>query len=523
MRSLQVDDSEQSLHERLRSGAHDLWSGGTIRESSLWTDTSFFERLTALRDETDASSALGAGSLRRHRASRVVRTYAAWTRALLHTVTASVRRARFRFAQPDVDVMLVEYLPASYSRAKQDHSQYFGALPSDLQDLGYRVGVLHLHANGPVTSTNRAARRSLKALSGDRMSHTLVTDTYTVGAWWRALRTWRRISRRAPTERQIEHALATNAAPHGSDVSRLWGSWRWMYEDSVFGTHAVRTALLTEMFHSQVQLRSPHTLWVIAFEGQGWESCLARVLQAEARRWVPYLHTMMRPWDLRARTFLREISPEIIAVHGEHDASELGSLGVPLVTVEALRYAHLGNAQAADRGAKEGLEAPVTSPVSSSVTWLAVGGAECERSNLELRALLDSLHEAGVCRDIVVRWHPQCGQPTIPLGDWARVSTKSLVELQSDARVAILLGSAAPLDTYLQGIPTCAFVTPSGYDMSPVEQDARFQVFRQGSDLVRWALEMEEQPRLHPDISKFFVLDSALPRWKELVRSRVGR
>jgi surface carbohydrate biosynthesis protein (TIGR04326 family) len=264
-----------------------------------------------------------------------------------------------------------------------------------------------------------------------------------------------------------------------------------MYEDSVFGTHAVRTALLTEMFHSQVRRRSPRTLWVIAFEGQGWESCLARALQAEARPWVPYLHTMMRPWDLRARTFLREISPEIVAVHGEHDASELGSLGVPLVTVEALRYAHLGNAQVAYRSAKEGLATPVRTPVGLSMTWLAVGGAECERSNLELRALLDSLHEAGVSRDIVVRWHPQCGQPMIPLGDQARVSSAALVDLQNDARVAILLGSAAPLDTYLQGIPTCAFVAPSGYDMSPVEQDARFQVFRLGSDLVRWALEME--------------------------------
>ncbi|MFM8508628.1 MAG: hypothetical protein ACKOBR_13260, partial [Actinomycetota bacterium] len=63
-------------------------------------------------------------------------------------------------------------------------------------------------------------------------------------------------------------------------------------------------------------------LWILAFEGQSWESCLTRQLDAAGARWIPYLHTMMRPWDLRAHTFLSEVAPQCLAVHGQHDHDE---------------------------------------------------------------------------------------------------------------------------------------------------------------------------------------------------------
>ncbi|NBY57356.1 MAG: hypothetical protein EBQ57_03335 [Actinobacteria bacterium] len=106
------------------------------------------------------------------------------------------------------------------------------------------------------------------------------------------------------------------------------------------------------MFARVVRENSKTKVWVSAFEGQGWESCLARVLEQYDALWVPYLHTMMRPWDLRAHTFLYEHSPKYLALHGPHDRSELEPTihqaarrskrqPTEIIEVEALRYQHL--------------------------------------------------------------------------------------------------------------------------------------------------------------------------------------
>jgi surface carbohydrate biosynthesis protein (TIGR04326 family) len=266
------------------------------------------------------------------------------------------------------------------------------------------------------------------------------------------------------------------------------------------------------MFDAAIQHRPPSTVWISAFEGQSWEACLARSLEHHKMKWLPYLHTMMRPWDLRARSFLGEITPAVLAVHGQHDKEELAPLGVPLIDVEALRYQHLGSSS------KPELSTQPATPLSNRA-WLVVGGAECTQSNNELAEFLAAMSRQSVQRSVVVRWHPQCGAPTMQLPNNVVLTTEPLATVVKKVSGALLVGTAAPLDTYLSGVPSCAFVATSGFAMSPIEENAYFHAAANADDAVNWLQTAERSAGFVAPVADYFVIDSSLQRWGKLLRS----
>ena len=489
----------RALRDLLRSGSCDLWAASSVRESSLWTDPLVFERLSALND--GRAVAHGDHPPKYVSQSRLV---GAWGRALLHALLNTARSHRLHTTG---DVMLVEYLPASYQAAGEGQSQYFGALPSLLREMNHKVGYLHLHSDGPATRPTRAARTTLRQLNGVAATHELVSDHLTVGVWLRALRTWWQLRQDAPTSAAIQAAILPN-----SNLADLWPSWQPMYEHSVRGTHSVRTCLLAAMFDAAIQHRPPTTVWISAFEGQSWEACLARSLEHHKMKWLPYLHTMMRPWDLRARSFLGEIAPALLAVHGQHDKEELTPLGIALTDVEALRYQHLGMSDKPEVSTQ-----PATPPDNRA--WLVVGGAECTQSNNELAKFLAAMSSHSVSRSVVVRWHPQCGAPAMRLPNNVVLTTEPLATVVKKVSGALLVGTAAPLDTYLSGVPSCAFVATSGFAMSPIEENAYFHAAANADDAVNWLQTAERSAGFVAPVADYFIIDSSLQRWGKLLRS----
>ena len=485
--STQVDG--RSVRSRLRNGHNDLWFASSVRESSLWTDHRFFERLTLLIESRHAITASTTREIVRR-----LRVTVAWGRALMHAL-------RWHPAAVSREIMFVEYLPPTYTAGQGGESQYFGSLPVEIRHLGHSVGFLHIHSEGPVTRAPRAIRSLRRRLTSNEIPHLLLTDYLTIGVWWKAWCTWRTIQRHAPSVVQIDAAIS-----HDTDLSRIWPTWRAMYDESVRGTHSVRTSLLSEMFYEALRANSEALVWLSAFEGQSWEACFARTVEKSSSTWIPYLHTMLRPWDLRARTFVKEFPPQRLAVHGQHDYSEFEGLQNSLVLVEALRYGHLG------------VTPPKRSSVhSSDARWLVVGGAECERSNRELQAVFAAMQSQHVAPHVVVKWHPQCGKPTVALPNNAQVSNEPLASLISYASVALMVGSAAPLDTYLRGVPSCSLRTPSGFSMTPVEESEHFHTAHDGNDAVTWLLAVQSAPHFTSPVERYFLLDAALPRWRALL------
>lgn len=497
-----------SLREALRSGALDLWTASETRESSLWRDETLPDQIRALLNDGNPN-ARTKGHDSRLAASSVsaVRTAAAWIRALSH----SVRRSESPHLA--AEVVFVQYWPTPPSGSAVPttnswQSPYFGSLPERLMAAGISVGFLHLHADGPVTVAPSVVRNAVKNVSSSQTRHALVADAMSPRAWLRALRDWQTVARRLPTESQLSAQI-----PADSELARLWPWWGTSLRRSVRGGHGVRAALLTEMFGSVVRANASTKLWVVAFEGQGWESCLARQLDAAGARWLPYVHTMMRPWDLRARTFLSEYPVQQLAIHGLHDRTELASLGVSLVDVEALRYQHLASAS---RQTKD------DSKRSDIATWLVVGGGDCENSHAELADVLAAMRQRGVTRHLVARWHPQCARPVGEAVQGVEFTVEPLHELTRRADAALMVGRAAPLDTYLAGVPSCYLLGASGLEMSPVEENPGHHAATNADDAVSWMMSAEGRKGFAAPIDDYFVVDDALPRWMSLVKKLIG-
>ena len=487
---------ERKLRVALQSGTVDLWAASELRESSLWRDPTLFAQLKALVDDAARPA------LRQRTLAMLLRSVAAWTRSLLHAIPT-------RGSKPlDCDVVFVEYWPPSAQVAAGSEtawsSPYFRDLPNRLRQSGVSVGFVHLHADGPVTKTPRHVEQSVSRLSESGTPHRLVSDYLSFTTWRRALNAWLRIIRRAPATAGVEAAIC-----HQRDANRLWSWWNAKYSRSVFGSHAVRTCVLSEMFQNMVKTNPGPRLWVVAFEGQSWESCLTRQFELNGAKWLPYVHTMMRPWDLRAHTFLAETPPAHLAVHGPHDVDELSGYETKILDVEALRYQQLGRANTRTASA--------SALSAESRTWVVVGGAECEVSAGELRELQDAMTRSGVRRRLIAKPHPQCTGQFDGIVGVDTSTSHSLSELLAGADAAIVVGSAAPLDSYLAGVPTCSFTDESGFAMTPLDEDDFFHCAASGDDAVAWLTAAEQRHNAEPPVPRYFIIDESLPRWLKLI------
>ena len=301
------------------------------------------------------------------------------------------------------------------------------------------------------------------------------------------------------------------------DLRRLVPWWRGKLVASLRGGHSVRVAVLSELF-GRVIAANPNTkVWVVAFEGQNWEACISRQLEHHEAHWIPYLHTMMRPWDLRARTFISEAPLSTVAVHGEHDSMELSGLGASLVEVEALRYQHFAS--------RSSSAIPSTDPATSEPNstshpiWLIVGGADCIASRHELTTLVSTMARLGIVRRLLVRWHPQCEIPSELSSDYLMFTSDSLSDLTTRVRGAYMVGSAAPLDTYLSGIPSCSLRSASGLDMSPIAEGPGHHIAETMEELIGWMAKSESMSGFSPPIEHFFIIDPELPRWQSAIQA----
>jgi surface carbohydrate biosynthesis protein (TIGR04326 family) len=219
---------------------------------------------------------------------------------------------------------------------------------------------------------------------------------------------------------------------------------------------------------------------------------------------------MMRPWDLRAHTFLSEVVPKWLAVHGQHDHEELKIHGVPTREVEALRYQQLATPSVAGPDG-------IALATPSSRRWLVVGGADCDASARQLAELIDAARSNGIEREFVVKWHPQCRQPDDLVGANIEWTSRPLHEIARTVNAALMVGSAAPLDTYLAGVPSCSLSEPSGLSMTPIEEDDFFHLAVDAVDAVRWLASADHRRNAQPPISRYFLLDNRLSRWRTFI------
>jgi len=401
----------------------------------------------------------------------------------------------------------VVYMPAGHTTADAAvlTKRYFGDLPEVLssQSLSYSVLLLPTESR-PVSYRSRRNPRSHQSV----VTNAAVISSFArPGALWRAFRNWRVLQRALPRPAKlIERPTQTSMQVFARVMTRC-------ITESFYGTIAARTALYTELFTRALHAAPEAKVVVYPFKGQGWETTLEQAAAWRGVATLPYLHTVMKPWDLRAHAALRECAPAGVWVHGPHDEAELVRHGVTLHRVEALRYQYLGAVHNPNFPRAEGEHQRVGQRI------LVTLGADCENSQAEMIAFCEAVERMQPSWMLQVRLHPQCPTALVPIGETITKSRRSLSDDLAACTSAFLCGTAAPLDSYLFGLPTVALRTSDGFDMNPLEADERFAYVDSAEEAVQWLATASGSSWANPDVARFFDIASELPRWHSFVRS----
>lgn len=96
--------------------------------------------------------------------------------------------------------------------------------------------------------------------------------------------------------------------------------------------------------------------------------------------------------------------------------------------------------------------------------------------------------------------------------------TGNLRDALRESSAVFLCGTAAPLDSYLYGLPTAAIADASGYSMSPVEADANYFVGHTPSEVVNWLDQALQRPISIPLSEHYFDLSQGYAKWEAAIR-----
>jgi surface carbohydrate biosynthesis protein (TIGR04326 family) len=489
--SLPIDG--ETVRSRMTVGNVDFWAASTLRESSPWT-SNLFDRLDSLQPEPKR---------RTQPPTRTSWNVGAFTllRSFAYLALATATSLRNRRESVSGDVLFVVFMPASAKPVSDREllARYYGGLPDHLRTMGIRPAVLFLPTDSVPSTMSGAERRTRRSMQRELASMT-TTSHLTPRAVWCAMRTWMSMRRRAPRVRDVIGECAND--PELSTLSEFICP---DLERSIRGTASVRVALLAETFKSAVRSAREVRAVIYPFEGQGWESLLEAACRENSIPTVAYLHTIMKPWDLRAHTALSEAPPQLLAMHGPHDRSELLGVSCKTVDVEALRYEYLAN-----------LPEP-RSAIGPTDELLVVLGSDCATSSRQLGELINAIQHRQLRWRIRVKQHPQCQLP--PEANGLEIETNSLGKSLESSSAVFLCGTAAPLDSYLFGLPTAAIQNANEYSMNPLQPDDLFHVGESADDALGWLANASSQRHLRPDAAHYFDLLPGYQKWQRVIDS----
>lgn len=494
----ELDDC--TIAELLTVDGIDAWAASSLRESSLWTGDEFFARITALATGR-AATQQRTTSVRRARVEALA--YA------VRSVAQVLRRrdSRSSLDTSDAAVVFVDYATKALGTMPYV-SPYFGKLSEVLRSSRRSVGWLHLTSSGTPTSLTAAERTWMQSVSGES-AHAFVRQFVTPSVVIAAVRSWWRLQHRAPAWNEVVDAM------NDADLRLISPFLARDYVNSVHGTVAMRTMLLGHALRRAVASMCGDAVVVHPFEGQGWETLLINECATRNITCVSYVHTIIKPWDVRALTALKSVKVLNVVVHGAHDESEIRRTGSVVHVAEALRYQHLARA--------------VTRVTTTDAPLLFVGGADCEESTRLFDAIVASNAASASPVTLWVKRHPQCVALT-DHGSNVIVVNDSLEALFPQVRGVILAGTAAPLDSYLAGLPTCSIVAPGAFSTNPLTPDDRYHVATDAAAAIRWMAGNSLTPtptagtaHMAPDKGQWFVIDPDLPRWRALIDRLIGQ
>lgn len=397
-------------------------------------------------------------------------------------------------------------------------SEYWNLLEPMFSKNNVKVTWTHQFVKSEEFPNQRIAQALLTKLNkGSRNKHYLFETKPSIKSVLRAAMDYRRLCISGFRIRKISSGFI----PKSSSLN-LWPLFQKEWNDSLFGTTAIRHCLLLSTIEQEIASQSFCPLGIYIMEYQPWEIALIQAWNAAGHgELIGVSSAPIRFWDLRYFSDARSITPDgletkthiqfrpvpqFLAVNSPISRELLETAGEPVsrvVDVEALMYQYLGVHQKDDLNASSGI--------------LVLGDFFPEMTDRILAMVQSWIESNESQQSIFFKPHPANLQPVSnELMTGLSLTALPLSELFKVCSTVIAPSSSTgSLEAMSSGKHTISILDPTLLNSKPLSSmpDELF---------VRNSYELQQAIRMETDTNKSVVqqilhLDPTLPNWKSLL------
>ena len=236
-------------------------------------------------------------------------------------------------------------------------SEYWNLLEPMFSESNLKVSWTHQFVKSEKFANQRVAQALLTKLNiGSRNKHYLFETKPSIKSVRRAAMDYRRLCISGFRIRKI----SSEFVPKSSSLN-LWPLFQKEWNDSLFGTTAIRHCLILSTIEQEITSQSFCPLGIYIMEYQPWEVALIQAWNAAGHgKLIGVASSPIRFWDLRYFSDARSITPagletrtslefrpvpHLLAVNSPISRELLETAGEPekrIIDVEALMYQYLG-------------------------------------------------------------------------------------------------------------------------------------------------------------------------------------
>ena len=397
-------------------------------------------------------------------------------------------------------------------------SEYWNLLEPIFSKNNVKVSWTHQFVKSEKFPNQRVAQAFLTKLNkGSRNKHHLFESKPSIKSVLRAAMDYRRLCISGFRIRKI----SSRFIPKSSSLN-LWPLFQKEWNDSLFGTTAIRHCLILSTIEQEISSQSFCPLGIYIMEYQPWEVALTQAWNAAGHgKLIGVASAPIRFWDLRYFSDARSITPvgletkthiqfrpvpQFLAVNSPISRELLETAGEPtsrVIDVEALMYQYLG--------------AHKTDDLNTSSGILVLGDFFPEMTE-RILAMVQSWFELNKGhQDIFFKPHPANHHPvSSELMSGLIPTALPLSELFKTCSTVIAPSSSTgSLEAMCSGKHTISILDPTLLNFKPLSSmlDDLF---------VRNSYELQRAMRLATDTNKsvsqqILHLDSSLPNWRSLL------
>ena len=397
-------------------------------------------------------------------------------------------------------------------------SEYWNLLEPMFSKNNVKVSWTHQFVKSEEFPNQRIAQALLTKLNkGSRNKHYLFETKPSIKSVLRAAMDYRRLCISGFRIRKISSGFI----PKSSSLN-LWPLFQKEWNDSLFGTTAIRHCLLLSTIEQEIASQSFCPLGIYIMEYQPWEIALIQAWNAAGHgKLIGVASAPIRFWDLRYFSDARSITPagletktdiqfrpvpQFFAVNSPISRELIETAGEPttrVIDVEALMYQYLGVHQKDDLNASSGI--------------LVLGDFFPEMTDRILAMVQSWIESNESQQSIFFKPHPANLQPVSnELMTGLSLTALPLSELFKMCSTVIAPSSSTgSLEAMSSGKHTISILDPTLLNSKPLSSmpDELF---------VRNSYELQQAIRMETDTNKsvvqqIFHLDPTLPNWKSLL------